>query len=558
MFVFSPQRSVNSNAVWHRFLHRNGSLWPALSSNPELFKVLGFTDDPPFTASSDCSLSSTINAYKTLYHVLRPLRSLVPPPPPSTSISSEQLLKQQQVTSAAAGAGDGVWARVTRVTRSLAGSLNRALGRTQLDEPRCRVAMLGPGLNGSGDQVVERLMFDARKHFELVSLLSGSRLGAGGGSQGSFGTGFALSLRHPLSNAWRPTAATGALSSGASAASEDELVKVLQEPLTTDGDGNGVENNRLGTFHFDLMVFFTNTYAERRRLAAATSANDETAAALPVNKLVASKLAAAETRLPEIAIQCTCESSHPLRDLCLKYLSGEHNVEHETPTQVELAPQLERILRAGCDALVYTVDPALLATASAAAEARAELWAVLRAAMPDVYSAESVTEPQSTSSTTSTATSTSSSAPVPAMVAGRKPPSVFKPLLVLSLSAAETSSDADLGVSSAAHASTSSGVQPGVGASVLQLARLLDMAHVRTPWALVQCRVPSPDNEARGPYARKRVRTFEFESVSAGGHRDGCSARCYREHALAPLDRAFAWLARATSCDADKATSERG
>ena len=59
-----------------------------------------------------------------------------------------------------------------------------------------------------------------------------------------------------------------------------------------------------------------------------------------------------------------------------------------------IEPQLEGVLRYDCDAFVYTVDPALLATASAAAEAHAEFWAVLRAAMPDVYATGSELAPR--------------------------------------------------------------------------------------------------------------------------------------------------------------------
>lgn len=538
-------------------------MWPALASNSDLFKILGFTVDSS-AATSDSDMPATINPYRALYHLLRPPRSLVPPPPPSAPLntSSEQILKQQQQprpVQSPSSPDESVWARVTRATRSLAGTLNRALGRTQFDEPRCRVAMLGPGLNGTGDHVVGRLMFDARRHFELVRLLSGSRVGSGAGAAaqgGSFGTGLALALRHPLSNAWRPTSApaNASLDTSASAASasasasapEDPLVTALQEPLRPDGEDSQVPV-RVRTFRIDLMVFFTNTYAERRRLAdVAATSHEHFAASPPINKLVtASKSASAaanRTQLPDIlqlqGASDTESAALHMRELCLRYLTEER----DPPDQMELTPQLECILRDGCDAVVYTVDPALLTTAGAAAEARAELWAVLRAAMPEVYVHEAAAagEPGPTATARFPA----------AGAAGRK----LKPLLVLSLSAGEQSSDSesDLGTTSneqMSGMSASAGVAESVGVGVLQIARLLDIARVRTPWALVQCRVPASDKASRAPHAKARVRPFEFERVLAGGHRDGSGARCYREHALAPLDRAFAWLAQASSTD---------
>lgn len=534
-------------------------MWHALASNSDLFKILGFTGDSS-AATCDNDMPATINPYRALYHLLRPPRSLVPPPPPSAPLntSSEQILTQQQQprpVQSPSSPDESVWARVTRATRSLAGTLNRALGRTQFDEPRCRVAMLGPGLNGTGDHVVWWLMFDARRHFELVRLLSGSRVGSGAGAAaqgGSFGTGMALALRHPLSNAWRPTCAPAniSLDTSASAASasapEDPLVTALQEPLRPDGgDTDSQVPVRVRTFRFDLMVFFTNTYAERRRLAdAAATSHEHIAASPPINKLVAASksasVAADRTQLPDIlqlqGASDTESAALHMRELCLRYLTEER----DPPDQMELTPQLECILRDGCDAVVYTVDPALLTTAGAAAEARAELWAVLRAAMPDVYVHEAAAagEPGPTATARFPA----------AGAAGRK----LKPLLVLSLSAGEQSSDSesDLGTTSVEQMSSmsaSAGVAEGVGVGVLQIARLLDIARVRTPWALVQCRVPASDKASRAPKAR--VRPFEFERVLAGGHRDGSGARCYREHALAPLDRAFAWLAQASSTD---------
>ena len=204
----------------------------------------------------------------------------------------------------------------------------------------------------------------------------------------------------------------------------------------------------------------------------------------------------------------------PLRDLCLEYLS---DAERSPPEQMQLTPQLERILRDDCDALVYTVDPALLATASAAAEAHAEFWAVLRAAMPDVYAAGTLELAAS-----------SAVGFCSALTAGGRQ---HKRVLVLSLRYSESSDDTDAGESTRRPA-----VQQGIG--VLQLARLLDVARVRTPWAIVQCRwtptltassssslvsirCTAPSRGSRAPLLPKRV----CERTSAERHESGIVKR---------------------------------
>lgn len=161
-------------------------------------------------------------------------------------------------------------------------------------------------------------------------------------------------------------------------------------------------------------------------------------------------LFATERRHPEVA------TSSPFRDLCLEYLSDG---ERSPPEQMVFEPQLKDSLHSACDAIVYTVDSALLTTASGAAKAHEEFWAVLRAAMPPVY-------------------------PTLSTPARTKRGEKHKRVLVLSLSSSE-----------------SAGVQQDIG--VLQLAGLLDVARVRKPWAIVQCRSTPSDGE------------FEFEQCLA-------------------------------------------
>ena len=419
-------RHVNTNDVWIRLL--KAAQWPALASKPAVCKALEFTGGPAPTSSDERNrMLSTINPYKLLFHVLRPPRWLVPlpPEPPSAFRSGEQLMGCAAST--------------------------------------CRIAMLGPKLDGKSGELLWRLVSGVRP--ELVRLQRGPR----------FGRGIALTKQPRSENASRTTAV--------STASDAELRTTLSTGEEDDTSSR--------TFLFDIV--FTTLCSERGALAAAMNMSRErsSGAALsnrPLTSSVASASAAAP--LPEDAsqqIQVDSDAALVLRELLFRIIAAEREVPEALLRKVALASRVERTLRDGCDAVLYAVDSARLASASGAAEVRAELWALLRAAMPDVYlaSSESACEADASASAQNVGGLTAK----------------IKPLLVLSLSVEDcalTNSEIEL---------------PPRRVGVLQLARL-DIAHLRTPWLLVPCRVP-----------------LRLRGAAARGAEVG------------ELGRAFAWLA---------------